>query len=615
MISLPDRKIRTDRKLLRKNQLRELQNFRYYSPKFEADAYNPELLKYLPWAGHRAFAYDYVRNERPSCIVELGSYYGCSAFAFLQAMKDGGIAGSFYAVDTWAGDSFTKNDYREDIYGQYKEIQDRCFSGWGSSFEKDPFDKDLHRRDTISDKDLHKGDTISGKDLHKEDTVSDKGAHMLRMTFDEAVRLFQDDSIDLLHIDGSHLYEDVKHDFLTWKNKVKKDGVIFFHDIAEEEVLGEVMGSHVFWKELVSQYPLTLEFPFSFGLGVLCFDEEKYQKLRDNISIDHYQMLANHADDQNRDVILKNYFKVRDLTKYRDSLIGQVELLNAEIARYGETVRGKEDYIAELQQDIRTLNELIGAKEKYIGELKGDLQKYAVTVAGKDTYITSLEERVGQLEEQGGKLEERARELEDQKSDLEEAVSQYEKNSKEQTAYIEELESGLAGYREDAGTREQYIHELLGAIEDFTEDAEKKDRYISELRVGIEGYQTDLTLKDHYIAELKNGLQKYEKDTAAKNLFIEDLQGGLENYKKDTAAKDRYIGELRSAIAEYERDTAGKDAYIEELLDRCLSLSQEAEAAVHSRNEAKKEVLRYRAELSKSLLGRGLLKRMGKSDE
>ena len=579
--------------VIEENQLRNLQNFRYYSPKFEADEYNPGLLRYLPWAGHRAFAYDYVRNERPSCIVELGSYYGCSAFAFLQAMKDGGIAGSFYAVDTWEGDSFTKNDYREDICGQYKEIQDKCFSDWDFSFEKDS-----------SDKELLKGEAIS-----------DKGAHMLRMTFDEAVRLFEDDSIDLLHIDGSHLYEDVKHDFLTWKNKVKKDGVIFFHDISDEEVFGEVMGSHVFWKELVSQYPLTLEFPFSLGLGVLCFDEEKYQRLRENISIDHYQMLANHADDQNREVIRENFFKIRDLTEYRDSLIGQVDLLNTEIARYGETVRGKEDYIAELQQDIATLNAALGEKDKYIGELQGDLKKYASTAAGKDAYIDSLEERIGRLEKSPGKLEERVRELEGQNSELEEAVTQYEKNSKEQTAYIEELESGLAGYREDAGTREQYIHELLGAIGEFTEDAEKKDRYISELRVGIEGYQTDQALKDHYIAELKNGLQEYAKDTAAKNLFIEDLQAGLENYKKDTDAKERYIGELRSAIAEYDKKTAGKDAYIAELLDRCDSLSREAESAVLSRNEAKKEVLRYREELSKSLFGRGLLKRMGKSDE
>ena len=529
--------------------MKDLHNFRYYSPKFEADEYNPGLLRYLPWAGHRAFAYDYVRNERPARIVELGSYYGCSAFAFLQAMKDGGIAGSFYAVDTWEGDSFTKNDYREDIYGQYKAIQDRYFSG--------------------------------------QEHLSDPGAHMLRMTFDDAVLLFEDDSIDLLHIDGSHLYKDVKHDFLTWKNKVKKDGVIFFHDIAEEEVFGEVLGSHVFWEELVSQYPLTMEFPFSFGLGVLCFDEEKYQRLRENISIEHYQMLANHADDQNRGVILENFFKIRDLTEYRDSLIGQVELLKTEIARYVETVRGKEGYIAELQQDIETLNAAIGEKNKYVGELQGDLQKYAATVAGKDTYIASLKE----------------------------TVSQYEKNSMEQNAYIEELESGLAGYREDAGTREQYIRDLLGAIGEFTEDAEKKERYISELRVGIEGYETDLALKDQYIAELSEGLLNYEKDTGAKNRFIEELQDGLERYKSDTDAKDRYIRELRNTIAAYKKDTAGKDAYIAELQDRCDSLSREAEAAVLSRNEAEKEVRRYREALSGSLFGRGLLRRMGKSDE
>ena len=566
--------------------LKDLHEFRYYSPKFEADEYNPGILRYLPWAGHRAFAYDYVRNERPSCIVELGSYYGCSAFAFLQAMKDGGISGSFYAVDTWEGDSFTKNDYREDICGQYKKIQDKCFSGSDFSFEIDSSDKELHTWDT----------------------ASVKGAHMLRMTFDEAVRLFEDNSIDLLHIDGSHLYEDVKHDFLTWKNKVKKDGIIFFHDIADEEVFGEVMGSHVFWEELKSEYPLTLEFPFSFGLGVLCFDEEKYQKLRENISIDHYQMLANHADDQNRDVILKDFFKIRDLAEYRDSLIGQVELLNTEIARYGETVRGKEDYIAELLRDIETLNAALGEKDKYIGELQGNLQKYAATVSGKDAYIASLEERVR-------KLEERAGELEGQRRELEEAVSKYEKNSKEQTAYIEDLKSGLAAYREDAGTREQYIQELLGAVEEFTADAEKKERYISELRVGIEGYQTDMALKDQYIAELLEGLQKYKEDTDAKNRFIEELQDGLFKYKKDTDAKDRYIGELRSEAAEFEKNIAGKDSYIAELLERCDRLSREAEAAVHLRNEAKKEVLSYREALSKSLFGRGLLKRMGKPDE
>ena len=565
--------------------------FRYYSPKFEADKYNPAMLRYAPWAGHRAFAYDYVMYRRPSCIVELGSHYGCSAFAFLQAMKDGGITGSFYAVDTWEGDSFTKNDYREDICGQYKEIQDACFSGQDSS---------------------------SGPD-----------AHMLRMTFDEASRLFADASIDLLHIDGSHLYEDVKHDFLTWKSKVRREGAIFFHDIAEEEMFGEVLGSHVFWKELKAEYSLTLEFPFSLGLGVLFFDEEIYRSLRDGVSVEHYQLLADHEDNKNRDVLRENFFRIRDLEEYRDSLKKQVGLLNEEIARYAETVRGKEGYISELRKDIGTLNESLDAKDRYIDELQTGLKKYASEVSGKDAYIAELEKR--------------ARELEG-------AASEHEMEAEKQNAYQKELEAGLDGYREDAAVMKRYIRELEDGIAGLRADAEKKQSYIEELREGIQGYQRDSALKETYIEELleglrkyktdadvknlyieelleglqkykadadaKNlyieelleGLRKYKADADAKNLYIEELLEGLRKYKEDTDAKNCYIEELRSAIAEYGKNAAGKDARIAELLDRCSSISRKADAA-------EMEALRYREELSGSPFGRRILKRMGKSDE
>ena len=528
------------------------------------------MLRYAPWAGHRAFAYDYVMNRRPSCIVELGSHYGCSAFAFLQAMKDGGINGSFYAVDTWQGDSFTKNDYREDICGQYKEIQDACFSGQDSS---------------------------SGPD-----------AHMLRMTFDEASRLFADASIDLLHIDGSHMYEDVKHDFLTWKSKVRRDGAIFFHDIAEEEMFGEVLGSHVFWKELKEEYSLTLEFPFSLGLGVLFFDEEIYRTLRDGVSVEHYQLLANHADNKNRDVLRENFFRIRDLEEYRDSLKKQVGLLNEEIVRYAETVRGKEGYISELRKDIGTLNESLDAKDRYIDELQTGLKKYASEVSGKDAYIAKLEKRVQSLEG---------------------AASEYEMEAEKQIAYQKELEAGLDGYREDAAVMKRYIRELEDGVAGLNADAEKKQSYIEELREGIQGYQkesalketyieelleglrkykTDADAKNLYIEELLEGLQKYKADADAKNLYIEELLEGLRKYKEDTDAKNRYIEELRSAIAEYGKNAAGKDARIAELLEHCSSISRKADAA-------ESEALRYREELSGSPFGRRILKRMGKSDE
>lgn len=66
------------------------------------------------------------------------------------------------------------------------------------------------------------------------------------MTFDQAMLQFDDGSIDILHIDGSHFYEDVKHDYETWKIKVKANGIIMFHDIGDEVINGGIMGSHIF---------------------------------------------------------------------------------------------------------------------------------------------------------------------------------------------------------------------------------------------------------------------------------------------------------------------------------------------------------------------------------
>ena len=90
-------------------------------------------------------------------------------------------------------------------------------------------------------------------------------------------------SIDLLHMNGYHLYKAVRDDFETWLPKMSQIGVIVLHNINNH---GEGFGVWRFWEEVKERYP-TFSLLHCHGLGIL------YAGVQSNSILDLFALLKN----------------------------------------------------------------------------------------------------------------------------------------------------------------------------------------------------------------------------------------------------------------------------------------------------------------------------------
>lgn len=118
------------------------------------------------------------------CMVEIGSYAGASTEIFL----DNVIFDEFHCVDAWTS-GYDDNDKASS--SDMTEVE--------AAFDK-----------------------IANE--HIETVVKHKGWS------NNMVYAFEDNSIDVLYIDGGHSYESLKEDITLWLPKIKKDGIIAGHD-------------------------------------------------------------------------------------------------------------------------------------------------------------------------------------------------------------------------------------------------------------------------------------------------------------------------------------------------------------------------------------------------
>ena len=106
-----------------------------------------------------------------------------------------------YAIDPWSNDPC--------LEGYQEGADQKMFNYWG----KIDLEKKMHK--FVNDMSRNKLDATYT---------------LMRLISSEAAPLFEDDSIDFLHIDGNHSEVTSVNDVITWLPKVKSGGVICFDD-------------------------------------------------------------------------------------------------------------------------------------------------------------------------------------------------------------------------------------------------------------------------------------------------------------------------------------------------------------------------------------------------
>ena len=333
-----------------------------------------------PWAGHLPFAFWLVKALRPRTLVELGTHSGNSYFAFCQAIAAFVPSGRAYAVDTWAGDEHA-GYYGQEVFAEVARVNATHFAGFST---------------------------------------------LLRSTFDDARAYFPtakeegglETGIDLLHIDGLHTFDAVKHDFDTWRGALSRKAVVVFHDTNVRE---RDFGVWRFFRELAGQFP-SFEFDHSNGLGVVGVGPEQAPLLQSLFSL---------SDEPEKAGAFRRRIAARGAAFQRqvDILDLQARLAEAEAdaakrhadmaqavaqadARFAEAKAHAEAKAAEATGQIRALQDdmawrtaLIEAQRDLIASKQAAIGALAETVAARTHVLELRDQSLAQRDAEATRLQ------------------------------------------------------------------------------------------------------------------------------------------------------------------------------------------------------------------
>ncbi len=280
------------------------------------------------WYGHVPFGYWLTCQARPRVLVELGTHNGVSYSAFCDAVLDSNLATRCFAIDTWLGDQ-SAGLYGEEVYKNFRQFHDQRYSAISTQ---------------------------------------------LRMTFDEALGQIPDGTIDLLHIDGEHTYDAVRHDFESWLPKLSNWAVILFHDTNVRE---RNFGVWRLWHELRQVYP-GFEFLHASGLGVLAIGQQVLPTVASLCSIASDDWIA---------VIRQRFARLGEWCESESRLL----LLRAQVNRLTEE---QQRWQSELSVRAATAELALGEAKRAWTDAEHELGEYRQELSDAHRQISAMDEQL-----------------------------------------------------------------------------------------------------------------------------------------------------------------------------------------------------------------------------
>jgi hypothetical protein len=354
------------------------------------------------WHSHIPFGLWCVEALRPRVLVELGTHKGDSYCAFCQAIDRLSLPAACYAIDTWKGDD-EAGFYGEEVLEELQAYHDPRYA---------------------------------------------KFSRLVRSTFDEAAAHFSDGAIDLLHIDGLHTYEAVRHDFETWLPKLSRSAVVLFHDVNVRE---SDFGAWRYWEELTTRFG-HFTFLHGHGLGVLVVGADPPEAAR--------RLAASDAAEATRiralfarlgDMVLARS-KLGDLESRAGSLRAELERREGALAEIRQRAESGERELADRALRLQRLGlELDGTRaeqgrrEAAIGELQGRLGETEEQLRNRDLRLQELGDELERARSELGRREAIVGQLRSELSAAEEAIPRlHERHGRELAACREGLAARLA---------------------------------------------------------------------------------------------------------------------------------------------------------------------------